>query len=630
MATVWPNTQKMRFGLLSEEAILRPSLLLVILIAWGLRLYTLPDLALRWDEGWSLGMASLPTPEIFRVTALDVHPPLYYFLLKTWVFLGKNEYLLRFPSVFFGLLSVPLAYALAAALWDRKAGLLPAILVAFLPPLVYYSQVARMFALSATAVLLAAYGAVRLVHPPQNGEGQNLVRPLAFLITGGIASLFTFYYTAPVILALFLYALVSLRRQRKAIIVAFGTIGLFYLPWAIYAFYPLLERVQSRTGFSALNPLPLLWEGFTSLVLAYGPARPLAYVVLGLLLMGILVGKWSKPTVLVMPGVAILLALLAVALGAPAHMFAARYTIAASPFLALLLGWALAAILARSRILLALAVVSLAVFTLPSLAQYAYPKPFEVSGPFDPSSDWQFLRENGARNTDLVFFNVLSLAGTYERYRTAQDPAWSYALRWDPVIEPLEEATSRISSIATQNSRLWFVLYKGSFAANYDLKYFLDTNLFPAYGQWQGDTLYLLYLSPIGPWEELTTAAEFENGVVLEKARFTPRVSSGGEVGVTLVWRPTRRLTHDYKVFIHLYDANGNLIAQHDSVPVNELRPTSTWRANETVEDRHGVALPFGSPSFLRLIVGLYDPQTGQRLTVGRADSIAIGEIRVQ
>ena len=63
----------------------RAVLLLLVLVGFALRLHAIDDIPLRWDEGWSIALAVLPVSEILRLTALDVHPPLYYLSLKPWL-----------------------------------------------------------------------------------------------------------------------------------------------------------------------------------------------------------------------------------------------------------------------------------------------------------------------------------------------------------------------------------------------------------------------------------------------------------------------------------------------------------------------------------------------------------------
>lgn len=70
------------------------------------------------DESFSWRLARYPVGEILRRTGEDVHPPLYYLLLKGWVAVaGDSPEALRGFSTGFGLLCVPLAYAVTREVW---------------------------------------------------------------------------------------------------------------------------------------------------------------------------------------------------------------------------------------------------------------------------------------------------------------------------------------------------------------------------------------------------------------------------------------------------------------------------------------------------------------------------------
>jgi hypothetical protein len=327
---------------------------------------------------------------------------------------------------------------------------------------------------------------------------------------------------------------------------------------------------------------------------------------------------------------AIALTLVAVSVGARAHMFAARYVIPASPFLALLIAWAIAVLWGRSQALGLSSLLLVVLAVLPTMAGYVYEKSYEVSGAFDPRADYRFLKERVAAD-DVVFYNVLSLAGHYERQRTTADPAWSYVLRWDPVIEPLEPALSaRVQPAASRHRRLWFVLYKGTVAANLALKEWLDANLFPASGQWREDTLYLQYFSPAADVTRAETGLAFVNGIELQTVAFNSQTAADDRVTVSLTWRSPGGLERSYKVFVHLYAEDGRLVSQHDAVPVNELRPTWSWEPGEEVVDHHGLWVPEGMSGSLRLVVGLYDPETQTRLRLADgSDHAQVGTVEV-
>jgi hypothetical protein len=63
-----------------------------------------------------------------------------------------------------------------------------------------------------------------------------------------------------------------------------------------------------------------------------------------------------------------------------------------------------------------------------------------------------------------------------------------------------------------------------------------------------------------------------------------------------------------YKVFLHLVDANGQLVAQRDSEPGGGLNLTSRWPPGETIIDNHGILIPSElPPGNYQLRIGLYD-----------------------
>ncbi len=108
-------------------------------------------------------------------------------------------------------------------------------------------------------------------------------------------------------------------------------------------------------------------------------------------------------------------------------------------------------------------------------------------------------------------------------------------------------------------------------------------------------------------------------------------------LNVTLFWQASAAMARDYTVFVHLLDANGNVIAQHDGQPTWQLPiPTSTWQPGETLRDSHSITLPADlPPGEYRLRMGVYFWQTLERLPVlddGGApvgDSVALGSVRL-
>jgi Flp pilus assembly protein TadD len=90
---------------------------------------------------------------------------------------------------------------------------------------------------------------------------------------------------------------------------------------------------------------------------------------------------------------------------------------------------------------------------------------------------------------------------------------------------------------------------------------------------------------------------------------------------VTLYWEASAPPTEDYQMFIHVLDIDGHIVAQRDTAPVDNRYPTSQWRAETLIEDRHVIALdePL-PPGEYHAVVGLYRLSDGARLPVTPAE----------
>jgi hypothetical protein len=98
----------------------------------------------------------------------------------------------------------------------------------------------------------------------------------------------------------------------------------------------------------------------------------------------------------------------------------------------------------------------------------------------------------------------------------------------------------------------------------------------------------------------------------------TTRAAPGGSLVVTLYWQAAARMTESYKVFTHL--ESERLWSQADDVPACHTHPTQEWEPGEYVVDRHVMPLPPDlPPGEYPLLVGMYEPETGQRLEVAGA-----------
>jgi hypothetical protein len=121
----------------------------------------------------------------------------------------------------------------------------------------------------------------------------------------------------------------------------------------------------------------------------------------------------------------------------------------------------------------------------------------------------------------------------------------------------------------------------------------------------------------------------------------TSRLRSSGGITLTVHWQARAPVARNLTLFIHVLDGAGNRIGQADVPPAGPRDPTATWRPGAFVTGVHRVPV-WGNAlrGPIWLAVGLYDPQTGARMTLrGPAappgapaagpDALLIGPMRV-
>ena len=108
------------------------------------------------------------------------------------------------------------------------------------------------------------------------------------------------------------------------------------------------------------------------------------------------------------------------------------------------------------------------------------------------------------------------------------------------------------------------------------------------------------------------------------------------QVSVTLYWRALSVMPVDYKVFSHLFGPDGEMHGQKDDFPGGGTLPTTRWLEGEIITDLYEIILdPETPPGTYSLSIGLYDPNTGERLPVvdtqGRtiADRVMIPQVKL-
>jgi len=180
--------------------------------------------------------------------------PLYYFLLRGWVALaGHTEYAMRFFSLLFGVLCVPLTAALGTRLLGRTAATFAAALMVASAYMVWYGQEVKMYTLVPALVLLALYGLRR-------GMDEGGIW-WAVQVVATTLLLYTHIWGALLIPLQILWLLVEWPRWRprwRGALIGMALLTLPYLPLAIWQAPAALARRETGFPHHTLGEMALI------------------------------------------------------------------------------------------------------------------------------------------------------------------------------------------------------------------------------------------------------------------------------------------------------------------------------------------------------------------------------------
>ena len=244
----------------------------------------------------------------------------------------------------------------------------------------------------------------------------------------------------------------------------------------------------------------------------------------------------------------------------------------------------------------------------------------------DPDEDWRELASRFTRLQrpgDLVVHSYDWIQGYLHSYLPATiDQNYLFFTATE-----LQELQRMVKS----RSRVWFLDYQttpfavGNFAGEWMREHYgLATS------ESFGNAQMTLFMRPV-VGKELREVAGFSNGIELHWHAFETQAIPGDALSVDLVWMAPAVNLEAYQIFLHLVDADDRLWAGRDGGPMNDLRPTISWRHGETVRSAHALLLPLELPSgHYHLHAGMYDLESGVRLqTKSGGDSVRLGKVKV-
>ena len=402
-----------------RKARIRYALSALVLTAFALRADHLDFQSLWRDEVDAIAFATRALPRLLSTFAKPKeNGPLYFLLLRPWITLtGDSEFSVRFLSLAFGVLTLPLAYTLGRRWLSTLGSMMGALLMAFSPYLVWYSQEAKMYTLITFLTMLSLYLYVEALARGRWSYWAAYVVVTSFcLYTHILAALII-----PLEIVLFVVWWPRHRTRLKPWLAAIGCVTLPYIPLAFWEIPLLLSSYETGHPFYPLS------EILSTLFLAFshgvsGVASPWLLILTSVLFMflflaGVFLVGDKKGLRLAMTGrgVTLLLYLFLpiigmylISLGMP--IFADRYLIYVAPAFYLILGRGLAAVKLQSNVVFALCLALVLTLNVQSIWAQSH---IEIKSDFRSAARHFALRREP---DDLTIFLMPYVRQTFEYY----------------------------------------------------------------------------------------------------------------------------------------------------------------------------------------------------------------------
>jgi len=617
-------------------------LLLFIALAFARGGYGLGSQSLWWDESLSLQRASYDLPLILsneiiltdttrQLITFDNHPPLYFLLLHFMIRLaGQSEFVLRFPSLAFSVLTVPLLYALGKCLFDRRVGLLAALFGAISPLYLWYSHEARMYTMLTFLGLLSFYALLRILIRPEAGDVRELqsndgyfdraIWPLIYVLSS-VAMLATHYLSFLVLLAELVVSFSFLRKARwqRVAIPVLGVL-LIAVPILYYGFSALPEGEVAGVRFIPLLELLRDVSNSFSLGISVKAKQVLAvhWVFRGVFLIGAVAAAWrafrppnpkalSALIYLLVP----LFSIYLLSYVRPAYMNI-RHLMVASPAFYLILAVGLVTIRKKWPLIFASCLALMVAGSAHSTQQYFYNEEYAK----DDHRSWGEYLKAHAQPGDIIVVDPPHISQLYHYYADAGLP-WTGLPR---LVSPEETTISALQELMAGYERIWLAFsgIPGWGDPEFLPKKWLEENAFlvdeRSFHNYASVVQASCFLtnSPVldtPPEVQRPVEANFEDKLLFLGYDLKGRPAAGGQfLHLNLYWEAQQELGEDYGVSLRLSDGENRLWGQADRAPLNGYYPTSQWQPGQIVEDDYELSIDAGTPpGWYRLEMVVHD-----------------------
>lgn len=208
---------------------------ILFLTCLALRLVFISQKNLWFDEvfSWHLSLDSFYT--IIVRTANDIHPPLFYFILKIWTFIfGDSVSVMRLLSAMFTSGAVFFLYPLSRRYLDIPNTIMVLMLYIISPLNLYYSQEVRMAGMNLFWNIGSVYYLLKLMDKSHDFHRIFKDKFSIKYVLFTAAAIYTHYFSFFILAAEVIYIIYTYRKSAKqyiAYLLLIASVVVLYLPW---------------------------------------------------------------------------------------------------------------------------------------------------------------------------------------------------------------------------------------------------------------------------------------------------------------------------------------------------------------------------------------------------------------
>lgn len=606
-------------------------IVLAVLFGFALRLFQLNEMSLRGDETFTVmhWMREPLAQTLSEIRTIDPQPPLAYATYFAYgQIMGTQENVVRFLPALLNTIGIAAAYGVGKRIMGARAGVALGMMVATAPHILWHAQDARNYSLWSAASLLSLWLALRLI---QRGKRSDFI---AYIIVAA-AACYLYYLELFFVAALNMYVVFAFWRQWQVWRRWFAAQIILGLLLAVWFLQPDLLTGGGYGGTAGqLDPVRYITWFLPELL--FGNTLPAAFLLLATLIalagtlggLGLLWRSSWRTALLLTASIVIPAALLGI-VSTRINVFVPRYILAAVPFLMLCIIAVLSWLWSRGGTLRLIGLTAAVLYMgLTGASLYTYYADYtksplwrELSGTLANLPGEDIVIINSSADVALTFYLNEQQSRHEELYLPANPR------------QPADEITTILADRLDAGQHLLLVTSANPDWPNATVPDdFLSESAALLWTRQIAGQPARMYAPLLSVDAQTSALASFGDVITLIEYDITPPTASDPFYTIVSVWQPLVNTQRPLTYFAHLTGSTNPvtgtpLWAQDDGPPADGSIQSTAWEGAGAFYQVFEIPIAALQSGTYQIKVGLYDAETGERLTAEGADAYALTTI---